>query len=343
AFCGPLINISENYMDASSVLQNKFLKFLSVRSNVSRKPTCNKIDELYDLIRKQNISDILLTKKVYAIGPYIQENKTMPYIACWSAEPLDNSTLEEISNLFHNEYDITYHLIDARYIDMIMIQKVIVKKEFIEVASNGKVETKDKKYSQDFNIANNIWTRINFDLHKNQNYLEVILDLKNIGVSEFLSESCQNSNSHVYYYIDSVNIKIILISSDSNRICISIKERHSPQIPDKVTYSKSAENGVMFKGGYPANIGVEIGIKRGKSVSSSLDEWYFESTKGNKVFNGNTNLKMAGYSKMNSIEKKFLAQDPFFNCWYIFKEIKELKILITQTLGYAKRSNFLNV
>ncbi|CAG8842910.1 37075_t:CDS:2, partial [Gigaspora margarita] len=272
AFCGPLINISENYIDAGLVLQDKFSKFLSVRSNVSRKPTCDKIDELYDLIRKQNISDMLLIKKVYTIGPYIQENETIPYIACWSAKPLDNSTLEEIFNLFHDEYDVTYHLIDARYMDEIMIQKVIVKKEFIEVASNEKVETKDKKYSQDFNIANNIWTRINFDLHKNQNYLEVILDLKNIAVSEFLSESCQDSNSYVYYYIDSVNIKIIPISSDSDRIYISIKERHSLQIPDKVTYSKSAEHGVTFKGGYPANIGVEIGVKKGESVSSSLDE-----------------------------------------------------------------------
>ncbi|CAG8814305.1 37549_t:CDS:2, partial [Gigaspora margarita] len=319
--------------------------------------------ELYDLIRKQNISNILLTKKVYAIGPYIQENETMPYIACWSAEPLDNFMLEEIFNLFHDEYDVTYHLIDARYMDddhdsssnntmtnninvcnnILTTNSVIVKKEFIKVASNRKVETKDKKYSQDFNIANNIWTRINFDLHKNQNYLEVILDLKNIGVSEFLSESYQDSNSHVYYYIDSVNIKIIPISSDSDRICISIKERHSPQIPDKVTYSKSTENSVTFKSGYPANIGIEIGVKRGESVSLSLDEWYFESTKGNKGVQQKYEFKNGGILKNEFYRKKFLARDLFFNCWYIFEKIKGFKILITQTLGYAKRSNFFNV
>ncbi|KAF0350899.1 hypothetical protein F8M41_015412 [Gigaspora margarita] len=64
---------------------------------ISQRPSDIESEQLFSLLKEQksNIDRVLNSYNVYAIGPNVQNNYSIPYIACWVAEHLRNLLWKE--------------------------------------------------------------------------------------------------------------------------------------------------------------------------------------------------------------------------------------------------------
>ncbi|CAG8481338.1 14969_t:CDS:1, partial [Racocetra persica] len=109
-------NIDGMKLGNRSEIRNNVSEYISVYSTIFQGPSDIAITEaerLFSLLKNQKdkIDNILDSHAVYAVGPKFQNDYSMPYIACWVANPLTVSIMEKISGLFNHEFEVAYHLV----------------------------------------------------------------------------------------------------------------------------------------------------------------------------------------------------------------------------------------
>ncbi|CAG8729248.1 7772_t:CDS:2, partial [Racocetra fulgida] len=111
-------NIDGMKLGNRSEVRNNVSEYISVYSTIFQGPSDIAITEaerLFSLLKNQKdkIDNILDSYAVYAVGPKFQNDYSMPYIACWAANPLTVSIMEKISGLFNHEFEFSTTNSDA--------------------------------------------------------------------------------------------------------------------------------------------------------------------------------------------------------------------------------------
>ncbi|KAF0508031.1 HCP-like protein [Gigaspora margarita] len=332
------------YFDPIVTIGQTLNDFISVRSVIFEKPSTieySKVEKLFLKLETQKdaLNHVLNSQNVYAISPYLQEDYSVPCIACWTTEPLKASVMEEISALFNDEFEVMYHLVkDVDINDYcednddetnessdgnhnvnsgpggnipngISSSKVTGSSNErgeneespgeggggddggdggsnydnnidpkLEISSQCSVECEDK--TQTFNITVDLWAKIEPpSKYKNEKTLEFKVDLRNCGVTKFLSKQCSSLRGFVCYYLDSFEISFSPISQSLNNTSSII--RSIDFFPNKhnnsINHSKGRdkEHHLQIEAGYPANVKgtYSYGMKKSRSATISLNEW----------------------------------------------------------------------
>ncbi|CAG8766921.1 2783_t:CDS:2, partial [Gigaspora margarita] len=357
---------------------NNTFDFLSVRSVIFEKPSTteySKVEKLFLKLetQKDSLDNVLNSQNVYAIGPYLQKDYSVPCIACWVAEPLKASVMEEISALFNDEFEVMYHLVNDVNINGncedhddetnessngshnvnggpggnipngISSSKVTGSSN--ERGENEEIECEDK--AQTFNITVDLWAKIEPpSKYKNEKTLEFKVDLGNCGVTEFLSKQCSSLHGFVCYYLDSFEISFSPISQSLNNTSSIIRKINF--FPNKqnnsINHSKSRdkEHHLQIEAGYPTNAKgtYSYGMKKSRSTTITLNEWdvdidYCETNgiQWSYLFTGDDVLDIGVHRKC------IQTDDSHYGHLYLSSEAKGFCITITQVLGYKENRN----
>ncbi|CAG8798479.1 22100_t:CDS:2, partial [Dentiscutata erythropus] len=342
---------------------------------------------------------------------YTKENYSTSYIVCWVAEPLDESVMEKISNLFDDKFGLIYHLVNADemggscndhyeatsetltknfggHINMSYSKTTgnfedsgrneknadvdddiddsddngdddddddddddgsvdpdpkYYSYRFIKVSSEGRIENEDK--FQNFNITIDIWANSEQDPHTRMNTLKFKIKLKNCGVSEFLSKQCSFLESYICYYLDSLEIGVSPIPTESNdkSSIIMLNEQHLPRkLNYAINVSKGYDNYLSIQAAaVPLKVTASFGKKNSRNAMTTLNEWdlhdEYNETKGVKWsyrFSGNEI-----YDSGEHIES-IHAGETHSGDWYIMDKMGGFRITVSQVLGCKNKKLF---
>ncbi|CAG8786106.1 32790_t:CDS:2, partial [Racocetra persica] len=99
----------------SVIINNEFVSINSTVSPGTSSTACVEVERILSLLEKHknDIERILDSQNVYAIGPEFQQGCTIPCIACWVNETLSEIVIEELSNIFDNEFEIVVILLNT--------------------------------------------------------------------------------------------------------------------------------------------------------------------------------------------------------------------------------------
>ncbi|CAG8751768.1 5825_t:CDS:2, partial [Cetraspora pellucida] len=286
-------------------------QYISVYSTISQGPSDIAITEaerLFSLLKSQKdkIDNILDSHTVYAVGPKFQSDYSMPYIACWVANPLMESVMKKISGLFNHEFEVAYHLVKANGNDE--------DPNNASNASDGGVEFEDKKLIgenkkmvQFFNITIKLWVNVKLNSRNNaSSTLEFEIDLNNCTATDLLSEQCP-----------SLEICVSPLKSDDTCIIIQSKKHSLHNANNDVTSIKVHENDYHFQidAGAPQSTKATfvIGKKKGQSSIATTKEWVMRAQ-----FSGTIDNRI----RINT--------DVHKSQWYIENEIEGFRVTITQ-------------
>ncbi|CAG8680551.1 6906_t:CDS:2, partial [Racocetra persica] len=206
-YSDPIVTIGDRSND--DIPEHDISEFITVHSIITQKPPeYSKIEQLFSQLkeRKGDIDHILYSQNVYAVGPDFRND--IPCIACWAAEPLDQSIMEKLSELFDSKFDVVYHLVKAVDINGSCIDNDENSNETPNKSGNVNDvlgETENNK-SQCFNITAHLWASIKYDSKLKKKTLEFKIHLKNCSVEDFLSDDNPLLHGFVCYYLDSLEI-----------------------------------------------------------------------------------------------------------------------------------------
>ncbi|CAG8797883.1 23309_t:CDS:2, partial [Racocetra persica] len=354
-----------------SEVRNDVSENISVYSTISQGPSDIAITEaerLFSLLKNQKdkIDNILDSHAVYAVGPKFQNDYSMPYIACWVANPLTESIMEKISGLFNHEFGVAYHLVKANDNNggpnntsnasgnisggFSTTNSDMVEREGNDENSddndNGGVEfedkkiigTEDKKMFQYFNITIKLWVNVKLNSKNNSSSsLEFEVDLNNCAVTDLLSEQCPSLDNFICYYIDSLEICASPLKSDNACIIIQ-KQKHSPHKSNNdITSTKVHDKDYLFQMdvGAPQSIKATFGggTKKGRSLTAATKEWAMRDT-----FSGITGNKWSYRFTDSDIgdnldSRVSINTDVHKSHWDIGNKIAGFRVTITQKMG----------
>ncbi|CAG8452082.1 24915_t:CDS:2 [Dentiscutata erythropus] len=252
-FTSDLFNLNSNSNERTFEFTATNDNFSNLNPNLNKEDTFNYLpsiaeyseaEQLFSKLEEQKdvIDRILYLKNVYAVGPDFQNDCTTLCIACWVAKPLEESVMEQLSRVLDNKFDVVYYLVDVN--DSHNSYGGGLNE--IEISSDAKVETVDKK-SQCFNIIANLWANIKRDSkHKDMKTLEFMVYLENCSVEDLLSNQKPNYESATGSFssmlIDEpleLNYESLKINNESSESedefpMIMLKESHLPLVPQSL-------------------------------------------------------------------------------------------------------------
>ncbi|CAG8562138.1 943_t:CDS:2 [Diversispora eburnea] len=268
-FTKPKITINESNNRNKSFNSNiSNSNFLSIESNVyfgTSAASHAKVKKLIKLLldKKNEIDKVFESQPAYFIGLDFHESSSMPHISCWTTEPLDIIILENLEELFNDEFEtMSYVLTPTNDEDI-----------------NGEInETDLSDVFQDFNISAYLHAKVD-PLHNKRNNLKFSININDCRMGPMLSDkwpSLRKLGSG--YFLDSVEIWVTPIKDESmpNKSLYKVKNGPWPQQFNKdIDISKVHE----YKNGISASIGRDPAsilsqcIMDGKEIKSATKEW----------------------------------------------------------------------
>ncbi|CAG8594746.1 7820_t:CDS:2 [Dentiscutata erythropus] len=353
----------------SVFLGDSMSEFVSIRSTISPGTSADANDEVKRLLslledKTNDINHILDPLQVYAVGPDFQKDYSMPCIACWSTESLDDKVIERLSKLFEDKYKVVNKVGlldtsvnsgdsgDSIQDDLFNNNSITSEfnnkgsskeEEYITITSTATAVDKNnpKKNCQDFSITVKILAKVIPVINKSYlNILEFYVNVYDCKMGPMLSKNWKSLHDLGFgYFLDSVEIKVSPISLENDNISHMIvpksdyKQPQQLNRPTEITSDHETNKGVegQINGSLPNGVlGFQIkgnyGVKNANSAKTMTYEWKVEREGSNK-----TGVCWTYRPVKNIYEREYVPGD-HSGQWYTLNTMRGFKITITQIL-----------